>query len=638
MYRFIDFNDEKIDSLLIMELSDLAKTLVRDPDYEVELRVHSYVSKEDKKIYVSHFWNHRSEPLTVSGMKSDVYLRAMGNFHYTDQKVVDHFVEWSQNTSLPRFAQQLFSLAEDLRVEEICKRKRPGMRKEFQVRRQVYLEFFQTQWKVNTERSLFTDLLFNLAYLVWNAQTPFFEIPGIHPKLNPLIPLYRRNLESFFDAASTNDVAENCMAIVTLLENDLKRDLLNDYYHLHHDQKENQSADYRDLLRKDTLINNDQAKEKAEGDEEFFKEEMKTWHRETSEPGKSFLQFDLEQGTQTDILANEAREGEAGDQALAIVKGKTGKSRYQDYTSMEEMGRKNEGADNTSAPYGRENRNAEAIFISSAQPKKEEMNQYRLYKDSMTLYQKKLKRTIDMTLEHRKQFPRTQLLFGRLDKNIIRFFTDNQKRLFYKRTENSKKIDAAFSLLVDCSASMQDKMEETKKGITLFHEALKSVQVPHEITGFWEDANEANQNRQPNYFQQPIPFSNSLKRKSGPEIMQLQAEEDNRDGFAIRVITERFLKRMEKQKFLIIFSDGEPAAFGYSQNGIVDTHMAVMDARKKGIEVINIFLSMNGVGDEQRKVFHNIYGPYSLIAPTIEALPELLFPLLKKLLLQSLHS
>ena len=78
--------------------------------------------------------------------------------------------------------------------------------------------------------------------------------------------------------------------------------------------------------------------------------------------------------------------------------------------------------------------------------------------------------------------------FGRLDKKFIRFFTDEQPRLFYKKQNDSKEIDAVFSLLVDCSASMQDKMEETKRGIILFHEALKSVKVPHEVTGFWEDA------------------------------------------------------------------------------------------------------------------------------------------------------
>ena len=104
----------------------------------------------------------------------------------------------------------------------------------------------------------------------------------------------------------------------------------------------------------------------------------------------------------------------------------------------------------------------------------------------------------------------------------------------------------------------------------------------------------------------------------------------------LRVIGQRLLQRYEKQKFLIVFSDGEPAAFSYSQNGIVDTHEAVVRCEKEGVEVFNIFLSNEEVGEEQRKVFRNIYGAYSIIVPSLDLLPEMLFPLLKKLLAKSI--
>ena len=113
---------------------------------------------------------------------------------------------------------------------------------------------------------------------------------------------------------------------------------------------------------------------------------------------------------------------------------------------------------------------------------------------------------------------------------------------------------------------MHDKMEETKRGIILFHETLKSVRVPHQIVGFWEDSANSTENNQPNYFKKVINFETSLSSSSGPEIMQLLHEEDNRDGFAIRHMTNELLARKEKQKFLLVFSDGEPAAYGYDQN------------------------------------------------------------------------
>ena len=200
----------------------------------------------------------------------------------------------------------------------------------------------------------------------------------------------------------------------------------------------------------------------------------------------------------------------------------------------------------------------------------------------------------------------------------------------------SSEIDAVFSLLVDCSGSMYDKMDQTKLGITLFHESLKSVRVPHEVVGFWEDTNRATKTSQPNYMNPVLNFYTSLKPGSGSEIMQLQPEEDNRDGFAIRLMTERILMRNEKQKFLLVFSDGEPAAMEYEQNGIVDTHEAVLDARKKGIEVINVFLANGEIDDAQRATIQNIYGNYSILVSDVEELPEVLFPLLRKLLYKSI--
>lgn len=225
---------------------------------------------------------------------------------------------------------------------------------------------------------------------------------------------------------------------------------------------------------------------------------------------------------------------------------------------------------------------------------------------------------------------------GRLNNKLLRYFTERNPRLFYKKQEPSTEIDAVFTLLVDCSASMHDKMAETKRGIVLFHEALKSVAVPHQIVGFWEDTNDATETSQPNYFHTVVSFADSLKAGAGPHIMQLEPEEDNRDGYAIRQMTKMLVQRSEAQKFLIVFSDGEPAAFDYEQNGIVDTHEAVMEARKRNIEVINVFLSNSEIEESQMKTIQDMYGKYSLFVPDVDQLPDVLYPLLKKLLNKSI--
>ena len=149
--------------------------------------------------------------------------------------------------------------------------------------------------------------------------------------------------------------------------------------------------------------------------------------------------------------------------------------------------------------------------------------------------------------------------------------------------------------LVDASASMQDKMSETIKGVVLFHETLKSLNVKHEILAFNEDAFDADDTKQPNIIDEIIAYDQSTIKREGPRIMALEPQDDNRDGVAIRIGSERLMRRAHNQRFLIVFSDGEPSAYNYSQDGILDTYEAVETARKLGIEVFNVFLSQDPV-------------------------------------------
>ncbi|MGV3466489.1 MAG: vWA domain-containing protein [Heyndrickxia sp.] len=639
MERFIQFNDEQIDSMLFMELSDLAKTLMREKEYELEFGVHSYLDIVEQKVFVRHFWNHRPENVMRNGFKSDVFLRAIGNFHYTDYDEVFLFLNKLKSIRLKSFAKQLFVLGEDLRIEEDCKRERAGTVKAFQSRRQTYWDYFESQQNVNVVKSVYTDALFNTIYLLLTAESPILEIPTLKEEIDLVFPFIQNQVMNFFDAKSTGDIVRFTLNIMDVLDEVLENDMLNEYFHLPVkmlEELEEKGWSFNDLKRKDPLQNNDRLEKKSTGEEEIFNEELGTWHRETSDLSKSFLQFDLDQGTGTDLLGEGVRESETGDQALGIVQGSARESNRNDYSKLEALEQERNIKGGGEWEYGDENRNALPIFLSPEVPKYDEIQAYDKLKSNISAYQKKLQKIIEKILEHKRSFPQTNMQYGRLSKKLLPYFIDNNPRMFYKKQEFSKEIDAVFTLLVDCSASMADKMSETKRGITLFHEALKSVHVVHEVVGFWEDTSEATKLKQPNYFKTVIDFSSSMKKKTGPEIMQLQPEEDNRDGYAIRHMTRKLMNRNEKQKFLLVFSDGEPAAFGYEQNGIVDTHEAVLEARKRGIEVINIFLSNIPVSEGQRNLLRNIYGNFSIILSDVSELPNVIFPLLRKLLLKSI--
>ncbi|THE13648.1 hypothetical protein E1I69_06970 [Bacillus timonensis] len=637
--RFIQFNDKKVDSFLFMELSDLAKTISKNPELEVELGYKSYLDPIQQKVIISHFWDNRPTSDKRNGLLSDVFIRSIGSMKYTDFKETNQYLKYCKKSELPSFAKQLFMLFEDFRLEELCIKERPGTRKSFTERRRIYRKYYEDQLHVNMVKSVPTDALFNALFILLTAESPLEEIPSIQDKIDLAMPFLRSQVAKVFDAKSTRDIIKSCKEIIDVLEDVLDEDMLNTYFHLpelDYDILEDRLR-IDDLKRKDKLKNNDVLDDVKKGDEDIHEEKFETWHRETSTPTKSFLQFDLEQGSRTNLMGEGAREGEAGDQALGIAQGSSRRSKNSDYSKLEAMELvHSEKEGSQESEFGKENRFAYPVFKKARKPVDDEIIQYEKNKTIIAPYQKKLKQMILKTLEHKKNLPRGDLHFGRLNKKLIRIFTDDNPRLFYKKEQPSHQIDAAFSLLVDCSASMYDKMDQTKLGITLFHEALKSVQVPHDVTGFWEDTNDADSTKQPNYMQTVIDFDSSLKRSYGTEIMQLEPEEDNRDGFSIRLQTRKLLQRSEKQKFLLVFSDGEPAAFDYEQNGIIDTHEAVLKARKHGIEVINVFLSNGEIDEGQITTIQNIYGKYSILVPNIDQLPDVLFPLLKKLLYKSI--
>ncbi|MFI8687354.1 vWA domain-containing protein [Rossellomorea sp. NPDC077527] len=639
MHRFIQFNDENIDSFLVMEMADLTKTLSRNADMNLKYGPFSYLDHKEETVYVSHFWDHRKREEEVHGLKSDVYLRTIGNLYETDNDEVRKYIEKVKSTSVPRFAKQLFVIGEETRLEEICKSKRPGTKKPFETRRKLYRQHFDAQLKVNLTKSVFTDALFNSIFLLLHAQSPLEQPVSINEDIDMAMPFIHGQITRFFETGSTRDVVKVALEIVEVVDEIVRKDMLNEYFHLPEDVYEtvdpfNETFD--DLKRKDPLQNQDILEEESTGEEEVMDEEFRTWHRETSDKGESFLQFDLDQGSQSDLMGEGVREGDDGDQALAMVQGSAQDTDREQYHNVKAQEMEREESGGGESEYGKDNRFAVPHFITPAVPTSEEKDAYNHNKGLIAPYQKKLQKMIEKTLEHKRIQPRTDLHFGRLNKKLLRFITDDNPRLFYKKQNPSSEIDAVFSLLVDCSGSMYDKMDQTKLGITLFHESLKSVRVPHEVVGFWEDTNRATKTSQPNYMNPVLNFYTSLKPGSGSEIMQLQPEEDNRDGFAIRLMTERILMRNEKQKFLLVFSDGEPAAMEYEQNGIVDTHEAVLDARKKGIEVINVFLANGEIDDAQRATIQNIYGNYSILVSDVEELPEVLFPLLRKLLYKSI--
>ncbi|MFZ3579770.1 vWA domain-containing protein [Virgibacillus sp. DJP39] len=641
--KYNRWDDSKIDTNLFLQLQDLATILSGQPNLKFEYKYGSYIDLIDEKVTGSHFWDVMDEAIKESGYKTDVFLRTLGTLYYSHLPPMQNYLERTHQSSLPKFATQLITLLEDLRLEEKIINDRPGTKKDFAVRRKHLKHYFHTQLDANVTRSFSLDELFCLIYLTIQSDNPDPIFPRSNEQQLSNLEKIKPLIYNSFEAKSSEDISKIAEQVTALLESYYK-DMINSYFTfpISHVEKYELNTLFDELTRTDELANDDK-EEVDEENNEYIDEQFSSWHRENqnSDRKQNFLQFELEVGTKTNIMGGGTRETEDADQAMGTIQGSSGKSEENDYSEVDSLEKQAQGTTNggkqPSVPiHGEENKDAVTIVKKAESPSNEDKREYQYAVSTIESYKRRLSSTIDKTLEHKKNAPRKDLLFGRLSKKLLPVIIDENPRVFYKKNQESKNIDAVFTMLVDCSASMHNKMDETKRGIILFHEVLNQLKIPHSIIGFWEDANEVKENYQPNYFHLIHTFSDSLYQNTGAKIMQLEPQEDNRDGFSIRVITKELAARREKHKFLLVFTDGEPAAANYDQNGIVDTNIAVSEARKKGIDVIGMFLADGEIDEREDLTMKNIYGKERLMIPSVEELPDHFAPLLKKLLLKTI--
>lgn len=625
--RFIKFNDEQLDAKQVMMLQDLARLLLKDEQTQVKIQKFPFYNPFSNTLITSWFWSHRPHHIEQAGLKTDVLLAAYG-YQHMDIDIVNHVLH-NDDFHHTKFFHQLFKLLEDVRILELIRKERPSTAKYIDLRLDTRLAFTDSQINVYKTKTVFTDLLFlNLerAFLSQN----FYDVPSIHPTFDDVLVNMYQYLPNIFQNKTSEDNMYLAERIMYQIDDLLKEDMLNEYYYLPQKLYEDiQATTFDDLKRTDASNTDGNDKHQYEEDVETAEAETKAADSETK--GGAYLEMELHEGENSEVIADNdtAREGDSTDDMTDMMtkKGK-GSQNTLDHDEGGFIGQ------NQAFALEGINKNVKVEWkVPNIQP--QHILDYQHSKNDVQFEIKDLIQIIKKTIDREHQDERHNLTKGRLQKDLINWFIDDQYKLFYKKQDLSKTFDATFTLLVDASASMHDKMDETIKGVVLFHETLKSLNIKHEILAFNEDAFEADDREQPNIIDEIINYNYSIFEKEGPRIMSLEPQDDNRDGVAIRIASERLLQRSHQQRFLIVFSDGEPSAFNYSQDGIIDTYEAVETARKFGIEVFNVFLSQEAITEDIEQTIHNIYGQFSIFVEGVEHLPSLLSPLLKKLLLKS---
>ncbi|WP_040228592.1 vWA domain-containing protein [Bhargavaea cecembensis] len=621
--RFIDFNDEQIDAEERLRHERLARALAGDPEIRLTERKLLEYSPANLELAMSVFWRHRPDEIQESGRLSDIYLLASGFWTGFDLSAWRSFTGLTEDSPIREFLRQTVLMIEELRLSDLIMKERPGTKKAFGVRRKAYAEFHKAQLPVNLRHGFRADALFNHFFLALNG---FPDAEG-EEEFGNLTRLSEPILFHAFDARSTGDSVNIAARLMPVLESRLGVDLVHSYYSL----GESLGGGRKDFHYHRGVKTGEAGEEE---EKESIRELFRTWHDANRSEKGPHLDYELEHGRTGRSDSAESREGREGMEVTSTGRGRSAADERTGVSqSKPEAGQEGIAAEWKKATgFGSENESViyrEKVAEPDRDP--ETLLMIRDWRMEAAPYVRAVEREMKKRIEKKREDRREGLSAGRLSGNPTDIVLSERPKPFYRKQRPSKRLDAVFGLLVDGSGSMVDKLPETRKAVLLFHDVLNSLGVRHGIASYQEDAGTASKASQPNEFLWLHSFRDEGKDDAS-RIMSLEAGDDNRDGFAIRWMTKRLEQMQEHHKFLLIFTDGEPSAFGYGQNGIVDTAEAVNEAEKRGIIVIHLFLSAHPVDERQHELFRMMYGNRSATAESLGQFSEETVRILRKLL------
>jgi nitric oxide reductase activation protein len=622
MNRFIQFNDETVDTQTLLLYERLGRALADAQFIELTERKLLEFRPQESIVSMSVFWRHRSEEVMHLGRLSDVYLLTAGFWKHFNVQTWSKFTRKIELDPFQKFSKELLLLLEEFRLMDRVIQNRPGTTKAFNIRRNAYVNFHKNSVHPNMQKGLLADALLNELFIMLHEGM----FAGSAVDWGPIpIDLIKSVLENAYDANSTQDNVFIVERIISIVAQSFHQDLFHQYYSIGDSLSEQLPAfHYHKGLG--------EIDEGEEGKKETIEEVFRSWHEENEREAGVHLEYELEHGRSGKSDGSGETPGNEDAQVEEIGFGqsegdvsKSSDGEEKDEIEVRESKRK------AGKLFGKEHLNVvyeeqRVETINETENRQKLLSWRELQRPFVRSFIEEMKKRIDLKEDSKRE----RLMKGRLSSKLTTLVVDERPKPFYRKNAPSVNLDAVFGLLVDGSASMIDKLDETKQAVLLFHDVLNELKVIHEISLYYEEAEKASAEVQPNVFGLMHTFMDRYQ-DNGMSILSFNANEDNRDGFAIRWMSERLSARQEKHKFLLVFSDGEPSAYGYDRNGILDTAEAVMEAEKRGISVIHLFLSSEEPLEEQKELFSMIFGNKTASSSNVEDFTDQTLRILRKL-------
>lgn len=211
------------------------------------------------------------------------------------------------------------------------------------------------------------------------------------------------------------------------------------------------------------------------------------------------------------------------------------------------------------------------------------------------------------------------LMFGkRLDMRVLH---REDGTIFTRTRLPNDEQRLAVGLLVDESGSMDwgDRITHARKTAIVLYDFCISLGIPITIYGHSTGYDDVDLYSYAEF--------DSLDASDRYRLMDMSARGGNRDGAALRFVAEHLAKRPETRKLLIIISDGQPAAGGYSGTA------AEADLRgiKKEFQKRGVITFAAAIGDDKENI-RRIYKDGFLDITRLEDLPKNMTQLVKQYL------
>ena len=241
-------------------------------------------------------------------------------------------------------------------------------------------------------------------------------------------------------------------------------------------------------------------------------------------------------------------------------------------------------------------------------------------------YSKKIRvfrRELEKLLKNKNEFNYKFQKRGTLDLNSL-WRTSIDKNDIFCRKQIPCIDNYVFYILVDSSGSMlaDNKKKEAFTACAILEEIVKGL-IPLKIVSFRAYYNEVHHSIIKD-FDDEKKFNYSLENDK-----LINVNNGNNDGFSIKVASTELLKRPEKNKVLIVLSDGLPSVSTITGRPVEDVKEAVKEARKSGINVFSVFFGLKSERERNLEVYKYMYGQ-NIINSEIEDISYNLMKLFKR--------